>query len=80
MKNDVFICCDAQDEKIADDICNFLEKNNKKCWIKKRDLGDDDTVYTITEAIKSSKSFVLVYSENVSKSNVATTKIYLHVC
>ena len=75
MKNDVFICCDAQDEKIAGDICNFLEKNNKKCWIKKRDLGDDDTVHTITEAIKSSKSFVLVYSENVSKSNVATTEL-----
>ena len=75
MKNDVFICCDVQDEKIAGDICNFLEKNNKKCWIKKRDLGDDDTVYTITEAIKSSKSFVLVYSENVSKSNVATTEL-----
>lgn len=75
MENDVFICYDAQDEKIAGDICSFLEKNNKQCWIKKRDLDDDDTVYAITESIKSSKSFVLVYSENVSKSNVATTEL-----
>ena len=75
MTVDVFICYDEQDEKIAERICYFLEKNNKTCWIKKRDFNEEEGVYAITETIKSSQSFVLIYSENAKSSNFVTTEL-----
>lgn len=75
MSSDVFICYDQKDEKIAEEICSFLEKNNKNCWFKKRDYGEDDTVFTISEEIKSSKSFVLLYSKDAKESNYVTTEL-----
>lgn len=75
MNYDVFICYSPENEKIAVDVCNFLENHDKKCWFKKRDFGENDSVYNITEAIKSSNSLVLIYSNDAKQSNFVTTEI-----
>ena len=73
--NDVFICYSPEDENIASDICNLLEDNNYKCWYKKRDYSQDDSIVKVTEAIRDSRSFLLIYSEDSKKSNFVTTEI-----
>ena len=73
--NDVFICYSPEDENIASDICNFLENNNYKCWYKKRDYSQDDSIIKVTEAIRDSRSFLLIYSNDSKISNFVTTEI-----
>lgn len=73
MSHDVFISYAPEDEKAAEDVCNFLESNGRTCWIKKRNFGKNSHVKEITEAIESSQCFVLVYSKNSNKSNFVST-------
>ncbi len=73
--NDVFICYSPEDENVASDICSLLEDNNYKCWYKKRDYGEGDTVIKITEAIRDAKNFLLIYSKDAKKSNFVTTEV-----
>lgn len=75
MTNDVFICYASEDESTASDICNLLEDKGYSCWFKKRDLAEDDTVFTVTEAIRDSRSVVLIFSKNANASNFVTTEI-----
>ena len=73
--NDVFICYSPEDEKTASDICNLLEENNYKCWFKKRDFADNDSVIKITDAIRDSRSLLLIYSKDAIKSNFVITEV-----
>ncbi|WP_298500905.1 toll/interleukin-1 receptor domain-containing protein [uncultured Methanobrevibacter sp.] len=75
MTNDVFICYSPEDENVASDICNLLEDKGYSCWFKKRDLGEDDTVFAVSEAIRDSRSVILVYSKDAKNSNFVTTEI-----
>ena len=75
MNHEVFVCYDSKDEEIASDISNLFELNNIKTWLKSRDYGENDTVYTITQAIENSKCVVLVYSKNSKNSNFVITEI-----
>lgn len=73
MTHDIFICYDETDEKVAFDVCKYLEENGFSCWLKKRDFNEKDTVLKISESIRSSKSFVLIYSDNARQSNFVAT-------
>ena len=73
--NDVFICYAPEDESLASDICNLLESNSYKCWYKKRDHGENDSVIKITEAVRDSRSLLLIHSKDAQKSNFVTTEV-----
>ena len=73
--NDIFICYSQEDENIASDVCNLLEGNNYKCWFKKRDFADDDSVVKITEAVRDSRGLLLIYSKDAKNSIFVTTEV-----
>ena len=75
MSHKVFICYDPEDEEISSDISTLLESNAIKTWLKCKDYGEDNTVFDITNAIRGSECFVLVYSEDAKKSDYVTTEI-----
>ena len=75
MSHDVFICYDPNDEEISNDISDLLELNDIKTWIKNRDLKETDTVFDISNAIRDSKCFILVYSNSAKESNFVSTEI-----
>ncbi|WP_298502232.1 toll/interleukin-1 receptor domain-containing protein [uncultured Methanobrevibacter sp.] len=75
MQYDVFICYDIEDENVASEICELFKENDIKCWFKKRDFLETDSVSKISKAIRNSKSFVLVYSKDRCKSNEIRTEI-----
>ena len=73
-KNDVSLCYNDEDEKIAEAVCHVLEENEIKCWFKKRDYAVNDTVRRITESIKNSKCVVLISSKDSVKSKYVETE------
>ena len=75
MNHEVFICYDPKDEEISTDISNLFESNNIKTWVKSKDYGEDDSVHVISDAIRASDAFVLIYSENSKNSNFVKTEI-----
>ncbi|MBQ2653810.1 MAG: toll/interleukin-1 receptor domain-containing protein [Methanobrevibacter sp.] len=74
-KNDVYICYTEEDDLTADAICHVMESNGMKCWFKKRDFKVGESIQKVNNAIKSSKSVVLVYSEDIKKSNFVKTEL-----
>ncbi len=69
MKYDVFISYSTCDQKVADDICAYLEKNGIKCFIASRDIpaGVAFADY-IVKALKESSMMVVVCSKNANVS------------
>lgn len=69
--NDIFISHSSEDRKYAEAVCSRLECAGFKCWVSYRitDL-QPGKIYTqrITEAIDSSKVFLLLLSNNSIKS------------
>ena len=68
---DIFISHSSADQEIAEQICMFLESSGFECWVSYRvgDLNPGRT-YTrsITEAIDSSRAFVVLLSNNAIRS------------
>jgi len=66
---DVFVSYSSKDQKIADDVVNYLESVKIKCWIAYRD-ADAGELYaaSIIKAIKNSSIYLLVFSENSNNS------------
>lgn len=75
MTHDVYICYDEQDRLASDAICHVLEENKIKCWVKSRDLLPSDPVDKISQAIRSSRCVVVVYSKHSKKSDYVVTDI-----
>lgn len=75
MNHDVYICCDKKDKKLSESVYNLFEKNDIKCWIKSKHFSDLDSVVKISQAIKSSKAVVLVYSKNSKDNNYVISEI-----
>lgn len=73
--HEVFICYTPEDEEIAKEICDFFEQKGIRCWFKKRDYSEEDSVSKIIDVIRDSKSVVLVYSDNARNSNFVITEI-----
>ncbi len=70
MKYDVFISYSSKDQKIAEGICGYLERNKIRCFVAYRDIAISDTYpKKISNALNKSHLMVAVYSQsyNVSK-------------
>lgn len=69
---DVFISHSSKDAELAKRLCSILEENGINCWMAPRNImPGDDWAAAITKAIKSSKAFLIIYSEN----SVASTQV-----
>ena len=69
MSHDVFISYSSIDITTATALCHCLEENKIRCWMAPRDIpGGAEYGDVINEAIKSTKVFVLVYSDNSARS------------
>lgn len=80
MNIDVFISHSSKDAKIANAICNTLEANNIRCWLAPRDIRPgSDWAESINNAIESSKSLVLVFSENSNNSTQVAKELNLAI-
>ena len=75
MNHEVYICYDDKDQITADAICHVLEDNNIKCWFKSRDLGVQDMVDEIMDAINESRLMVLIFSSHSKNSNYVNTEV-----
>ena len=71
---DVFISYSENDKSAAGEICDSMEDRGIYCWLKHRNTGTD-IVEDITDAIKNSKAFVLIYSRHSKNSNFNTTEV-----
>lgn len=77
---DVFISHSSLDKKIAEEICSCLEKEELNCWIsyRARDLQPGrDYTERITEAIDSSKVFLVLLSNHSIASRQVLQEIVL---
>lgn len=65
MAREVFISYKKEDKAAADRICRALERDNIKCWMASRDVPvGREWAASIVQALKASRSFVLVLSSN----------------
>jgi len=68
--HNVFISYSTKDQKIVDTIVDYLESNNIKCWIACRNtVSGESYAASIVKAIKATKVFLLVLSENSNSSS-----------
>ncbi len=75
---DVFISHSSKDAELADRLCAILEENGLECWMAPRNImPGDDWAGAITRAIKSSKAFLIIYSENSVNSTQVPKEIML---
>ena len=64
MNHDIFISYSSKNQRAAEDICQALERNGIKCWMAPRDIPMGSKYATIiSQAIKSAKAVVLVFSK-----------------
>ena len=69
MAHDVFVSYSTKDKVVADTIVSNLENNNIRCWYTPRDIKPGmDWGKAITDAIKSSKVLLIVFSGHANKS------------
>jgi oligopeptide transport system substrate-binding protein len=69
MAHDVFVSYSSKDKVIADSIVASLEKNNIRCWYAPRDIKpSDDWGEAISQAIESSKVFLIIFSGHANHS------------
>ena len=80
MNSDVFISYSTYDKLVADAICTNLESNGIRCWIAPRDIfPGSDWAQSITEAIKSCKIMVLIFSKYSNDSPQVSKELNLAV-
>lgn len=69
MAQDVFISHSVKDKKVAESICQALEKEGISCWIAPRNIiPGRKWGGSIIDAINGSKVMVLVFSKNANES------------
>lgn len=71
MENFVYICYDDPDEKVAGQMCEFIEKKGIKCFYRHRDVPSDEQNNLMFEesSISDSNCVVAILSESFVKSN-----------
>src|SRR5688572_2008767 len=76
MAHEIFISYSVEDRKIAEAVCNALEKEHIKCWIAPRDILPGD-IYTesIIDAISDSSLIVLVFSSRANASRHVVSEV-----
>jgi rhodanese-related sulfurtransferase len=76
MSHDVFISHSSLDKLAADAVCHGLEAKGIRCWIAPRDqIAGMPYGEQITEAIEAAHVMVLVFSDNVNKSQAVLNEI-----
>ena len=76
MSHDVFISHSSLDKLAADAICHGLESKGIRCWIAPRDqIAGMAYGEQITESIEAAHVMVLVFSDNVNKSQAVLNEI-----
>lgn len=69
MNHDVFISYSSVQQKVAVDLCKYLERCGVKCWMAPRDIpAGYDYGDLIEEAINHARIFLLVFSRDASLS------------
>ncbi len=69
MPHDVFISYSSIDKSAADTVCAILEQNGIPCWMAPRNITPGvPFAEAIIKAIKESKAFILIYSQNSNNS------------
>jgi hypothetical protein len=69
MPQDVFISYSSADREVADAVCRALEESGLTCWIAPRDVpAGKEWGDALLDAIKGSRAFVLIFSENANRS------------
>jgi len=70
----------SSDKSIADVVCFILEQNKIRCWIAPRDVTAGRAYATcITEATKTSKILVVIFSSNSSSSVNVTRELEIAI-
>lgn len=65
----IFISYSTKNQKVANALCEYLERQGVSCWIAPRDIPSaSNYAGEITRAIKSCERFLLVYSKDAGKS------------
>ncbi len=78
MYHSVFISYCSKDKLIANTICSALETASIKCWIGPRDIRvSQNWAESITEAIRSSKAFVLICSKDTYQAKDVANEVVL---
>lgn len=79
-KHSVFISYAITNKKEADIVTASLETSGIDCWIAPRDISPGaDWGFAISDAIKSSKAFVLIFSSNANSSAGVSREIQIAV-
>lgn len=69
IKYDIFISYSRADQKIAEGLCGYLEKNDLRCFIDYRDIPRGAIwARVLPDAIRNSGMMVAVFSDNYNKS------------
>jgi len=67
--HDVFVSYSVKDKVVADSIVATLERNSIRCWYAPRDIKPGaDWGKAISNAIKASRFFILVFSNHANRS------------
>ena len=76
----IFISYSSKNQKIANDLCRYLEQQGIRCWIAPRDIPSaSNYAGEITRAIKSADRFLLLYSKDAGKSEHVKNEINLAI-
>lgn len=69
IKYDIFISYSRADQKIAEGLCGYLEKNDLRCFIDYRDIPRGAIwARVLPDAIRNSGMMVAIFSDNYNKS------------
>ena len=80
MAHDVFISHSTQDKVVADAVCAALEAEKIRCWIAPRDIKPGKNwAEAITDALKTSKLMVLIFSDHSNQSKQVANELTLAV-
>ncbi|MBR5019946.1 MAG: toll/interleukin-1 receptor domain-containing protein [Bacteroidales bacterium] len=76
----VFISYSTKNQKVANELCAYLEQAGIACWMAPRDIPSaSNYAGEITRAIKSADDFLLVYSKDSCKSVHVKNEINLAI-
>lgn len=76
MAHDVYLCYDEdKDLETALSVCETLEDNGLKCWMKNRDMDGDNRVKAIKKAIKDSRLLLVIHTQNSKFSNYMNNEV-----
>lgn len=79
MEHDIFISYSSKNQQAAEDICSAFERSGIKCWMAQRDTPVLNYAAVITDAVKSAKAVVLIFSKEAAKSQWVEKEINIAV-